>query len=115
MSIIIPTTGPVWKIGKAVVGAGNSQIVDQISVNTFRVAVYHVAIFNIAQSVTKHVTLTVKTDGTTSESSVSNKLGDSINFNLSESVVSGNMELTLQNNEGYDITIAFGRLNLGQN
>lgn len=112
---LVDVFGPgIWKRGGATILAASSEIIDIVAESEFQSIFYHMSIYNKSEPVTKFLDMTIGFKNSGLISIVKNKAGDSINFELSEATNSGNMELTLTNNEAYELVVQFAKLELGQ-
>jgi len=103
----------LWTEINDVVSGSSSKVVDSIALGDFHTVKYKFSVYNDTESKTKTFEMTVNKEGTALKDSISNRLGSSFNMALTANVNSGNMELTLFNNEAYNLTVSAAKLVLG--
>ena len=114
MVAITRSVGGLWvKKRPAVLPGTSSSVVETIPMTGFKSLDYIVTIWNSTEDKTKSLHLKITQDASGLKSMIRDKLGTNIDFDLSEAIVSGNMELTLTNNETFSLNIEMARLKLG--
>lgn len=100
----------LWTEINDVVNDSSSKVIDTIALTNFHTAKYTFSVYNDAESKNKTFELTVVREGTALKDKVSAKMGSNINMGIGANVNAGNMELTLFNNEIYNLTVSAARL-----
>ena len=114
MGIINPTGSGAWDKGIAQVLASSSGVIHSFPESQFRALRYVVAFYNTIENKTKTLEFIVNKESGTISTTVHNKLGKSISLGISAAIASGNLQVTVVNNETFDLEIEFGYLSLGR-
>lgn len=102
--------GEIWSEGADTVNASSTKTVDTHALADFNSIVYHLTLYNTVQGVSKKLTVTIVDDNGTIRKVVSSKLGSTINYRVNANKVGSNLELSIVNNEAYNLDISYARL-----
>ena len=100
----------LWKDVNDTVPASSTKVVDSIPVANFVNLDYKCTVFNQPNSVTKAFDLKVIYDGSILKDVLFGKVGSIINYDINVNLNAGNMEISITNNESYDLDVSLGRL-----
>jgi len=103
---------PVWFKDDNVINAGQTKVVHQISVAQFRSVNYILTFFNESQQKTKTAQLAVIKDSGL-RFNLFGKLGK-LNIAIDPAEVSGNLDLSITNNESFSISLELAFATLGE-
>ena len=88
----------------------SSKVADTISLTGLNSVTYKITIYNTSESVSRTFDMTVNNANGSLRDSISKKVGSNINYSIDASVNSGNMELTIINNESFSLEISMAKL-----
>ena len=100
----------VWTKFTDVVTLSSSKVIDSIVLANFNAVKYIITLYNTAQGESRYFEMVVVNQGGTLKDSVVAKLGSSLNYSINTTVNAGSMELTLFNNEAFNLDVSIGRL-----
>jgi hypothetical protein len=100
----------LWTGISDAVNGSSSKVIDSISLGDFHTVKYNFSVYNDTESKTKTFEMTVNKEGSVVSDSVSNKMGSTFNMSIGANVNAGNMELTLFNNEIFNLTVSAAKL-----
>lgn len=100
----------LWKDVTDTVPASSTKVVDTVPVASFVNLDYKCTVFSQANSVTKAFDLKVIYDGSALKDILFGKVGSIINYDINVNLNAGNMEISITNNELFDLDVSLGRL-----
>jgi len=114
MGIISAVGTGAWLRQSAEVAGLATDVISLLPSNSFRAVKYIAVFYNTTEDVTKTLEFMVNKGNGTIRTTVFNKLGDNISLELSASIVSGNLEVQVINNQTYGLQVEVGYLTLGR-
>jgi len=112
MSFVTAAYRPLWRKKAGTITGSSSGVIDTFSAASFTHADYILTITNLANTLTKSLKISVnKADGDVTDL-VYAKFGDSINIAVSSALNAGQFELTMDNNEAFDLVWALTRIKI---
>lgn len=101
-----------WSTISDTVAASSTRVVDTISLSNFNSSIYEITIYNTTQSVARTFKLVVNNANGALKDQLTNKVGSSINYDIDAISSGGNFELTITNNESYNLSVSIAKLAL---
>lgn len=104
------TVNGIWEEVTDTVSASSSKVVDTVALADFSAIEYKVTLFNTANNKTKKFTLDVVYENSAVSDTLYAKRGSALNYGIAAAINGSNMEITVTNNEAYDLEVSLGRL-----
>ena len=98
---------------EVIVSGSSALVVDTVPTTDFRALKYFVSFHNITQDVAKYLEMNVVNENSSVSDSLSGKLGSSIDVDTGAAISGSNLELTITNNETYDVTVSLAKITFG--
>ena len=100
----------VWTKFSDTVNLSSSKVIDSITLGDFNAVKYIITLYNTNEGKSRNFEITVVNSGGTLKDVVTNKLGSNFNYSVTATVNAGKMDLTLFNNENFNLEVNVGRL-----
>lgn len=114
MGIINPVGTGAWLRRSSSVNGSGSAVVHTVGEDGFRVIRYVFAMYNTTEDKTKSLEFMVHKEGGTIKTTVHNRIGKQISLGINAAINSGNLEVTITNNETFELDVEFAYLILGR-
>jgi len=101
-----------WTKGSDTVPALSSKVVDLVALVNFHNLDHIFVIYNDAEEKTRRLQLTTVREGATIRTSVYGRSGTLPNVQVSTVINSGNAEITITNNNNYELNVSYAKLSL---
>ena len=101
-----------WTKGTDTVPALSSKVIDTVALVNFHNLDHIFVIYNDAESKTRRLQLTTVREGATIKTSVYGRSGSLPNVQVSTVINSGNAEVTITNNNNYELNVSYAKLSL---
>lgn len=101
-----------WGKVEDLVNASSTKVVDSITFTEFTRAEYVVSVYNDSEVKFRSFKMSVAKKGASVVDSIKGRHGDSISFTINANLVGPNVELTIQNNELFNLSVSIRKLAL---
>ena len=101
-----------WGKVEDLVNASSTKAVDSVTFTEFTRAEYVISVYNDTEVKYRSFKMSVAKKGSGVVDSIKGRHGDNISFNINANIVGPNVELTIQNNETYNLSVSIRKLTL---
>ena len=110
MTLIVGRGASPWKKKRAIVAASSTAAVHTVPLTKFRTIQYVITLYNTTEDKTKSMNLLVHQEGGALTNTVWARIGKNLTLKVTTELVSGSMELTVENSELFPLTVEVGYL-----
>ncbi len=112
MTMINRSSGSPWRKRSGDISASSSLVITTKDLSKFRSLDIFITAHNVTQDKTKHLQFSVVQEGGSLKSSVYGRLG-TLKIAVDEAIVASNIEVTITNNETFDVVYEIAELVMG--
>lgn len=107
---VVSSTANVWVKFDNSIPASTTKVIDQVTLASFTSVKYILSLFSASNNLTKYYEVGIIKLGTNVNHSIGKRLGTGMSLALDANVVSGNLELSVTNNEAYSVGLSAAKL-----
>ena len=110
MSLVVSASSSVWQRSRVIVDANTTKVVDTLPILNFGFVHYYVHIRDVDSTRANSFQISVQRDDTGLTEIVFAKFGSQLDFDITSAEVGGQLQLSLENNEAFNVEFRFARL-----